>query len=79
MVNTHGDAHPHVRECPRNPKKGEYFNEISLFLKLRAEDKRRDIICYLRTLPTQLQRAILMDIQKDLQDIGIHLSPDDIQ
>jgi hypothetical protein len=79
MLKIDGNAHPHVRECSRNPKKGDYFAPVKKFFELRANDKKNAIIQYMKQkVPSDSRKTILHEIQRELQDIQIDIQESEV-
>jgi len=67
------DAHPHVRECSLNPKKGEYFHNVAVFHNTHKERNRAKISEYIGQLNDHMRKKVLAAVAKDLADVGIIL------
>lgn len=80
MLDTNGDAHPHVRSCAKNPTENEYFAPADVFNRLRAEEKKINIISFLRTIEDfTVRKGVLLYVSKALKDIGVSISSDEIK
>eukprot|EP01105_Mastigella_eilhardi_P006949 TRINITY_DN1843_c0_g1_i6.p1 TRINITY_DN1843_c0_g1~~TRINITY_DN1843_c0_g1_i6.p1 ORF type:complete len:1670 (-),score=287.80 TRINITY_DN1843_c0_g1_i6:661-5670(-) len=71
------DAHPHVRACPCNPKRNEYFAKQDEIKRAQARVKRDRVITYIRSaIATQSERQKVLDaVLADLRDLAIDVRP----
>ncbi|KAJ1483261.1 hypothetical protein T484DRAFT_2598696 [Baffinella frigidus] len=47
LSSSSADAHAHVRECDKNPHKGEYFGSMAEFTAIHCERRKREVEAYL--------------------------------
>lgn len=52
------DAHPHVRACPLNPKRNEYFVDEATWARVVDGERRKKLQTYWATLGAGLQDAL---------------------
>lgn len=74
------DAHSHVRECPRNPQRGNIFVKASEKNKVHRESRKAEIVKYLmsRCENRSLRSAVLHSIVRDLKDLDIIINTSEV-
>lgn len=74
LIDTKGDAHPHVRTCPKNPNRNEYFLSEAQLAVVKADRNKNLYLTYLQSIPdATLRHSVAAACSKDLADLGIRL------
>ncbi len=78
MKDCEQDAHSHVLQCSLNPTKS-YYGTPELFGQLRSKEKKEAVVVYLKRIDNiKLRMAVFESVAKNLSDLKIDLSTDDV-
>lgn len=73
------DAHPHVRKCELNPVPNEYFHSFAVFEQCHRKPRKQKTIANLMAITdTKIRSNVLKAIQRDLEDLQISISPQEV-